>query len=61
MEQGRRHEALALLRPVLDRVTEGHSTPDVQEAVALHDALAGPVAQAPRLVVVQRRQVAVDA
>jgi hypothetical protein len=39
MEQGRKHEALELLQSVLHRVTEGQSTPDVTEAVALRQTL----------------------
>ena len=44
MEQGRNQEALELVQSVLDRVTEGHSTPDVVEVVALREALAGSIA-----------------
>jgi hypothetical protein len=44
MEQGRKQEALELVQSVLDRVTEGHSTPDVVEVVALREALAGSIA-----------------
>jgi predicted ATPase/DNA-binding winged helix-turn-helix (wHTH) protein len=39
-EQGRQQEGLELLRSVLERLTEGRSTADVQEATALHDTLA---------------------
>jgi len=45
MEQGREHEALELMRSALDQLTEGHSTPDVKEAMALHDTLAGATAR----------------
>jgi hypothetical protein len=44
MEQGRQQEALELMRSVLAPLTEGRSTADVQEAAALHDALARTVA-----------------
>ncbi|HEX6704111.1 MAG TPA: winged helix-turn-helix domain-containing protein [Albitalea sp.] len=44
MEQGRTDQAIELLQSVLDRVTEGHATPDVREAVALRDALKSAVA-----------------
>jgi predicted ATPase len=42
--QGQPQVALELLRSVLDRLTEGHATVDVQVAVALHHTLARPVA-----------------
>ncbi|MDM0071752.1 winged helix-turn-helix domain-containing protein [Variovorax sp. J31P207] len=48
MAQGRKHEAFELLQAVLDQVTEGHSTPEVLEAVVLSDALAGAIAMPPR-------------
>jgi hypothetical protein len=38
-EQGKPHEALELVRSVLDQLTEGHATPDVRDAVALREAL----------------------
>jgi hypothetical protein len=47
-EQGRGHEALDLLRPVLDQLTEGEATPDVKAAAALLDALARAVAPLPQ-------------
>lgn len=61
MEEGRKHEAIDLLQSVLDRVTEGHSTSDVMEVVALRDALAGAVTVAPRLALVPKRQLAFKA
>ena len=47
MEQGRKHEALELVQSVVNQVTEGHLTPDVREAVALHDMLAGSITPPP--------------
>ena len=44
MALGQQQEALVLLRSILNRLTEGHSTADVQEAVALHDTLAHAMA-----------------
>jgi hypothetical protein len=44
MEHGQQQEALELLQSILDRLTEGHSTTDVREAAALHDALARTIA-----------------
>jgi hypothetical protein len=56
MEQGRQHEALELLQSVVEQVTEGHSTPDVVEALALRDALAGAIAVPFRIAVMPGRQ-----
>ena len=40
IEQGRRNEARALLKPIYDWFTEGFDTPDLQDAKALLQALA---------------------
>ena len=42
-DQGRSADALALLRPVYTRFTEGFDTADLKAAKALLDALAEPV------------------
>jgi predicted ATPase/DNA-binding winged helix-turn-helix (wHTH) protein len=39
MKQGHAAEALQRLRSTLDRYTEGHSTADVRDALAVHEAL----------------------
>jgi predicted ATPase len=59
MEQGRQHEAFELLRSMLDQLTEGHTTPDAMQALALHDALAAAIAVPPQPVVSQGRRLAV--
>jgi predicted ATPase/DNA-binding winged helix-turn-helix (wHTH) protein len=61
MAQGREREALDLLRSTLDQLTEGDSTPDVREAVALRDAVAGVIAASPRAAVMFARQSALEA
>jgi len=53
MEQGRQQEAVDLLASVLDSLTEGHSTADVQEAKALHDTFARLIALPHRAALLQ--------
>lgn len=43
-DQGRSADAMALLRPVYDRFTEGFNTTDLKAAKAVLNALAGPAA-----------------
>ncbi len=58
MAQGREREAHEVLQSVLDKVTEGHATPEVGQAVALRDALAGAIAVPARLAVGPERRLA---